>query len=195
MGENPFGTDPNDIDGAGMQMDLNNSLRLLLRTSLRPAPRLKDMGITQEEIVEKAISFNHSSFWTVWSSFDDDVLPAKRVTFMGGQKSHTARLSDAESLNGASPAASSRTDLEFSSFYEKDGFNNHRTMDSGSNPEKAPPSPTQKGLRRKRPLSTDVRRRASYLDRDPGSRKGSLASAVPSRHSDLSTTGSSCSRL
>lgn len=42
--ENPFGSDPNDIDGPQMQLEMNNHLRLLLCAETQRIPRLNVRG-------------------------------------------------------------------------------------------------------------------------------------------------------
>jgi len=81
--ENPFGPDPNDIDGARMQQDMNAHLRMLIRYECQRTPALRhdcDTGNarsaheylqTQVVLAERACSVNDevrrtSSFQEIW---------------------------------------------------------------------------------------------------------------------------------
>merc|ERR1712032_1302176 len=88
--ENPFGTDPNDIDGEAMQLAMNSALRLLLKSSTKRIPTLDTMGTSQSMLVELAVSEGHmratSSFNTVLCSIDGDEkfkVSARRRNFRG----------------------------------------------------------------------------------------------------------------
>jgi len=56
--ENPFGSDPNDIDGPQMQLEMNSHLRLLLCDETKRIPRLNVKGVTlpQPEIMESVFA-------------------------------------------------------------------------------------------------------------------------------------------
>lgn len=54
--ENPFGTDPNDIDGSRMQVEMNERLRLVLRHTTKRTPTLITQEQTQECLVSRAMS-------------------------------------------------------------------------------------------------------------------------------------------
>mmetsp|Transcript_25208 Transcript_25208/g.58000 ORF Transcript_25208/g.58000 Transcript_25208/m.58000 type:complete len:551 (-) Transcript_25208:33-1685(-) len=62
--ENPFGTDPNDLDGRTMQMEMNQHLLLLLRESSVRTPRLNQLH-TKNEAAEDG-SFTLASMCGVW---------------------------------------------------------------------------------------------------------------------------------
>lgn len=67
--ENPFGSDPNDIDSQQMQSHMNANLRLLFRTSTMTVPVLKKSeGETQEDLVERILQSpaRKVSFFYVW---------------------------------------------------------------------------------------------------------------------------------
>lgn len=52
--ENPFGTDANDIDGSQMHFEMNERLRLLLRSSTKTTPQLLMQRFGQQYLVERA---------------------------------------------------------------------------------------------------------------------------------------------
>jgi len=57
--ENPFGTDTNDIDSMGMQLEMNEHLRMLLKEETRATPHLKagttmSIGLSMKEEAKEA---------------------------------------------------------------------------------------------------------------------------------------------
>eukprot|EP00928_Gymnodinium_smaydae_P058749 TRINITY_DN41955_c0_g1_i1.p1 TRINITY_DN41955_c0_g1~~TRINITY_DN41955_c0_g1_i1.p1 ORF type:complete len:242 (-),score=27.99 TRINITY_DN41955_c0_g1_i1:79-804(-) len=71
--ENPFGEDPNDIDGLSMQQSINSRLRMLINPTTRRLPFLTI--IDQEILLRRAIDpehRSHSSFNSVWFTARDD---------------------------------------------------------------------------------------------------------------------------
>lgn len=74
--ENPFGTDPNDIDGTSMQDSMNNSLRLLMEIERLPVPTVCCDGVTQHVLMDKAIGEKDEpkrqcSFGTIWKQMEE----------------------------------------------------------------------------------------------------------------------------
>mmetsp|Transcript_814 Transcript_814/g.1784 ORF Transcript_814/g.1784 Transcript_814/m.1784 type:complete len:659 (+) Transcript_814:175-2151(+) len=63
--ENPFGVDPNDLDGRTMQMAMNQNLLLMLRSNATRTPHLQD-NYTCNEAAEGG-EFLLKSFHDVWS--------------------------------------------------------------------------------------------------------------------------------
>lgn len=98
--ENPFGVDPNDIDGWGMQSDMNNHLRLLMRAETMRIPVLEspgtstlpnglpksgvepDLGFFTENIVNN----KQSSFLAIWTNLDSDTAFRRRRNQAGTTK-------------------------------------------------------------------------------------------------------------
>lgn len=92
--ENPFGADPNDLDGARLQKDMNNHLRLLLKPATQKTPSLKfqckdysevDNIVLNHSITERALSLNADcclSFQEYWEKLaggvDFEVRPTRR---------------------------------------------------------------------------------------------------------------------
>mmetsp|Transcript_26742 Transcript_26742/g.61604 ORF Transcript_26742/g.61604 Transcript_26742/m.61604 type:complete len:586 (-) Transcript_26742:103-1860(-) len=68
--ENPFGTDPNDIDGNNMQKDMNRHLLLLLRAEVLNTPQLQEGVACSCEDAEQG-RFTMESFHEVWKKNKD----------------------------------------------------------------------------------------------------------------------------
>jgi len=98
--ENPFGTDPNDLDGKDMQEEMNRHLLLLLMPHTIRTPQLSERACTfdgarQSDFIE---SFRRNSMYLVWDAIGDDVddgssgaVTSDRVGhnyFMGGTGGH-----------------------------------------------------------------------------------------------------------
>mmetsp|Transcript_42367 Transcript_42367/g.76903 ORF Transcript_42367/g.76903 Transcript_42367/m.76903 type:complete len:640 (-) Transcript_42367:15-1934(-) len=64
--ENPFGTDPNDLDGRTMQAEMNQHLLLLLRDTATRTPSLSSRH-TPNEAAEDG-NFRLQSFYDVWGT-------------------------------------------------------------------------------------------------------------------------------
>eukprot|EP00403_Amphidinium_massartii_P030563 CAMPEP_0178390812 /NCGR_PEP_ID=MMETSP0689_2-20121128/10839_1 /TAXON_ID=160604 /ORGANISM="Amphidinium massartii, Strain CS-259" /LENGTH=567 /DNA_ID=CAMNT_0020011333 /DNA_START=34 /DNA_END=1737 /DNA_ORIENTATION=+ len=68
--ENPFGTDPNDIDGGNMQKDMNRHLLLLLRQEVLTTPKLQTAASSCEDA--ELGHFLMESFHSVWQNKETD---------------------------------------------------------------------------------------------------------------------------
>jgi len=69
--ENPFGSDKNDLDGEGMQHDMNRRLLLLIRTTTAKTPKLSGEAVwATDPAVEllPRLSERRMSFLDVWSN-------------------------------------------------------------------------------------------------------------------------------
>jgi len=109
--ENPFGTDANDIDGTGMQLAMNNSLRLLLRAENMNMPFCECDGLSERQLMNKAIekadsSGRVTSFHAVWSKMDSmDVKGFSEKGFgekKGSVRSYRAQVNIATAANAKS---------------------------------------------------------------------------------------------
>lgn len=109
--DNPFGCDPNDIDAAAMQVNMNNRIRQLLATSQGTVQqaRLRE-GANQDDLVNRAAHEAvglRGSFIGVWEHIENGSPPARRrsVSSVG----HTDSLKG--SPNRRSSAASDNQGL------------------------------------------------------------------------------------
>jgi len=78
--ENPFGTDPNDIDGVKMQLQMNHHLRLLLRETTRQTPTLRLTGEDMKELTLRVVDDPvelKASFFQLWEEMDETSPQAK----------------------------------------------------------------------------------------------------------------------
>mmetsp|Transcript_47799 Transcript_47799/g.107291 ORF Transcript_47799/g.107291 Transcript_47799/m.107291 type:complete len:557 (+) Transcript_47799:155-1825(+) len=62
--ENPFGTDPNDLDGDNMQQEMNKHLLLLLKADCTRCPKLAIDHSTRDDA--EGEQFHLASFYEVW---------------------------------------------------------------------------------------------------------------------------------
>mmetsp|Transcript_152132 Transcript_152132/g.291363 ORF Transcript_152132/g.291363 Transcript_152132/m.291363 type:complete len:692 (-) Transcript_152132:150-2225(-) len=85
--ENPFGTDPNDIDGAHMQLEMNNHLRLLIRPETWKTPKLAKLN-AQGQDAESVLTLQAymsaggptSTFHKIWKGMDFNEAAARRYS-------------------------------------------------------------------------------------------------------------------
>jgi len=70
--ENPFGTDPNDLDGDNMQQEMNKHLLLLLKADCTTCPKLAVNASTRDDA--EGDKFLLASFYDVWK---DMTLPGE----------------------------------------------------------------------------------------------------------------------
>jgi len=80
--ENPFGLDPNDIDGDSMQMEFNTHVRLLLTPEALNTPRLEGDMAEQERLKRNVVAEGPVtiSFRQAWQQLDDTVIPQRRAS-------------------------------------------------------------------------------------------------------------------
>mmetsp|Transcript_44893 Transcript_44893/g.100928 ORF Transcript_44893/g.100928 Transcript_44893/m.100928 type:complete len:568 (+) Transcript_44893:23-1726(+) len=97
--ENPFGTDPNDIDGEKMQMEMNNHLRMLFRDSTRKTPTLRTHDLQDMKELQDRVClggpFRSQSFVQIWNdmshepdSFTRRYAPTRSRNFATVRKSN-----------------------------------------------------------------------------------------------------------
>mmetsp|Transcript_58974 Transcript_58974/g.108988 ORF Transcript_58974/g.108988 Transcript_58974/m.108988 type:complete len:548 (+) Transcript_58974:2-1645(+) len=102
--ENPFGTDPNDLDGKDMQEEMNRHLLLLLMPHTIRTPQLSERACTFEDARQSDFieSFRRNSLLLVWDGIgeimDDGsaTVTSDRVGhhyFMGGPGGHHPQAS------------------------------------------------------------------------------------------------------
>mmetsp|Transcript_23908 Transcript_23908/g.67177 ORF Transcript_23908/g.67177 Transcript_23908/m.67177 type:complete len:483 (+) Transcript_23908:124-1572(+) len=97
--ENPFGTDPNDIDGESQQLIMNTHLRLLLRRETLTIPTLVDGEVGhQEQLVANAVHGDGEagrsclSFNQLWNDAQDGVPAARNCSsIVNGRTSGESR--------------------------------------------------------------------------------------------------------
>jgi len=72
--ENPFGTDPNDINGHEMQLNMNRHLRLLCHPGTMRTPTLITQGRHQLQMLQNVLRSEGpvTSFQTIWSKMQED---------------------------------------------------------------------------------------------------------------------------
>lgn len=98
--ENPFGTDPNDIDGAQMQFEMNNHLRLLIRKETLSTPFLVPDGVSQRLLAARAICEEDlsedlvvSTFHEVWNTMGDEIA-TRRFSSALSKRGRCAQYAD-----------------------------------------------------------------------------------------------------
>lgn len=102
--ENPFGSDPNDIDGVSMQHDMNSKMRLLFQVSAMDLPKLRARGYNQVDLAyrvqkESSLVCAKSSFEGVWESMSTNLSTPNSET-----KCTMARVPTADRHLGPKPA-------------------------------------------------------------------------------------------
>lgn len=107
--ENPFGVDPNDIDGHSMQMEMNEQLLLLLQPGTLQVPELSDDCIDLLNATQVLVPRHTKSFHQIWHELPEGsqtvarryTHPKQSICTIGSydvnQQSQTNRQTDLES--------------------------------------------------------------------------------------------------
>ncbi|CAK0790395.1 unnamed protein product [Prorocentrum cordatum] len=122
--EQPFGSDPNDIDAMHMQKMMNSHLRLLVKESTKRTPKLRHDDL--ETLLERMVEPNEmtlASFYDVWEDLDQaqgiDAAGENRETIARRgtvttahwklQRSKLSQLDSARSSQASQPRRAART--------------------------------------------------------------------------------------
>mmetsp|Transcript_32228 Transcript_32228/g.73696 ORF Transcript_32228/g.73696 Transcript_32228/m.73696 type:complete len:649 (-) Transcript_32228:121-2067(-) len=172
--ENPFGTDPNDLDGRTMQAEMNQHLLLLLRETATRTPSLSSR-YTPNEAAEDG-SFRLQSFYDVWGTSQ-----SMRDALHGGSEKSTVRswwdaLSPRGLWTNLSTSGVSQNP-EPDRFYKQ------------SDPDPASPTSSPRASRHESRVEGELRERPEnrfFLSNSPSPAPASSKQAVQSGSSDAS---------